>query len=89
MMTPARNITSRCSCSMERLGRESILQWFWSILAVLNTWQRNNMEKLLMIEHIFINTIRPEKIIEVILDIKKPHYSAASYKSLREEIIPC
>jgi hypothetical protein len=74
---------------MERLGRESIRQWFWSILAVLNTWQLNNTGKLLMTEHIFINTIRPEKITKVILDIKKPYYSAAFHKSLREEIIPC
>jgi len=89
MMIPARNITSRCNCSMERLGRESIRQWFWSILPLLNTRQLNNMEKLLMVEHIFISPIRPEKITKVILDIKKPYYSEAINKSLREEIIPC
>ena len=89
MMTPARNITSRCNCSTERLGRESIRQWFWSILPLLNTWQLNIMEKLLMIEHIFISPTGPEKITKVILNIKKPNYSEATNKSLREEIIPC
>jgi len=44
------------------------------------------MEKLLMVEHIFISPIRPEKITK---DIKKPYYSEAINKSLREEIIPC
>lgn len=61
MMTPARNITRRCSCSMERLGRKSIRQWFWSIVPLLNTWQLNNTEKLLMTEHIFISFIRTRK----------------------------
>jgi hypothetical protein len=46
------------------------------------------MEKLLMVEHIFISPIRPEKITKVILDIKKPYYSEAINKSLREEKIP-
>lgn len=73
---------------MERLGRESIRQWFWSILPLFNTRQLNNMEKLLMVEHIFISPIRPEKITKVILDIKKPYYSEAINKSLREEKIP-
>lgn len=51
MITPARNITRRCSCSMERLGRESILHLFGSALPVLTTWQLNNKHKLLKPDH--------------------------------------
>jgi hypothetical protein len=46
MMTPARNITSICNCSMDRLGRESILHWFRSALPLLTIWQLNNRNKL-------------------------------------------
>jgi hypothetical protein len=47
------------------------------------------MEKLLMIEHIFISPNGPDKITKVILDIKKQYYSEAINKNLREQIIPC
>jgi hypothetical protein len=54
MMTPARNITSRCNCSTERLGRESILHFFMSTLPLLIIWQLNNEHNSLITDHIFV-----------------------------------
>jgi hypothetical protein len=40
---------------MERLGRESILHWFGSVLPLLTTWQLHNKNKLPVTDHIVVN----------------------------------